>query len=356
MSPVPSTDGSGRTALTDYRASQRRRLLLVLTLIALGLAAFSIDLVVGPSSVGLHNTLAALFDTDEVARPIQVIVWQVRLPMSVMALLVGAALALAGAEMQTVLGNPLAEPFTLGVSYSAALGAAVAIVLGLSLPGLPAGWMVSANAFLFAVLSLGAIHVLARWRGASPQTLILFGIAIGLSAEALLSLLQFMASTDALQQLVFWRMGSLVRADAGSTLILAVVLAVSIPFSLAASSRFTLLRLGEERARSLGVDISRLRLGSLLRVGLLSATAVAFVGVIGFVGLVGPHIARLLVGEDHRFLLPASMAVGALVMLVASIVTKLIIPGLLLPVGVVTALIGLPVFFTLVLRTLGKGR
>jgi len=346
----------GRAILLEHRRTVRRRFVVILLLAGLCLLAFLADLVTGPSGLGVADTLATLFDTRPMSRAAQVIVWQVRLPTSGMALLVGAALALAGAEMQTILGNPLAEPFTLGISYCAALGAAVAIVLGVALPLVPAAWTISASAFVFAVGSLGAVYGLARWRGAGPQTLILFGIAIGFTAGALLSLVQFVASPDALQQIVFWSMGSLARANANSLLVVAAVLAVCAPFSFAASWRFTALRLGEERARSLGIDVERLRLGAILRIGLLSATSVAFVGVVGFVGLVGPHIARLLVGEDHRFLVPAGMAVGALVMLGASIASKTLVPGVLIPVGIVTALVGLPVFFALVLRRQGGGR
>ncbi|MBX8825809.1 iron ABC transporter permease, partial [Ochrobactrum sp. SFR4] len=303
-----------------------------------------------------HETLNAFLGIDDVPRRIEVIVWQVRVPTALMAVLVGAALALAGTEMQTLLSNPLAEPFTLGISSCAALGAAVAIVLGVSLPLVPASWTISANAFLFAAVSLIAINLLASLRGTNRQVLVLFGIALGFTAGALLSLLQFIASADALQQLVFWSMGSLSRADKNSVLILAIVVVICVPFSFAASWRFTILHLGEERAKSLGIDLKRLRLTSLLRISLLSATAVAFVGIIGFVGLVGPHVARMLVGDDHRFLLPASMSVGAVVMLLASVASKVIVPGTLLPIGIVTALVGLPVFFLLILRQGGAER
>ncbi|MBP2314834.1 ABC-type Fe3+-siderophore transport system permease subunit [Azospirillum soli] len=153
---------SGREALLDHRRTLRRRVALILALCAAGALAFLADLTTGPSGLGVRDTLAALFHAQEVSRTAEVIVWQVRLPMSAMALLVGAALALAGAEMQTILGNPLAEPFTLGVSYCAALGAAVAIVLGVALPLVPPAWTVSASAFVFALASLGAIHALAR--------------------------------------------------------------------------------------------------------------------------------------------------------------------------------------------------
>lgn len=343
-------------ALLQYHQMRRRRIMLIFCIFLTGSGAFFADLMTGPAGLGLTETLNALFGTHEVSRRIEVIIWHVRMPASMMAVLVGAALALAGTEMQSLLENPLAEPFTLGISSCAALGAAVAIVLGLSLPYVPPAFAVSANAFLFAALSLGAIHLLAQLRGADRQVLILFGIALGFTAGALLSLLQFVASADALQQLVFWSMGSLARADKYSVLILLIILLLCTPFSFAASWRFTVLQLGEERAKSLGINLHRLRLTSLLRISLLSATAVAFVGIIGFVGLVGPHVARMLVGEDHRYLLPASMSVGAVVMLLASIASKMIVPGILLPIGVVTALVGLPVFFVLILRQSGARR
>lgn len=348
--------GSMPEALKHYHRAKRQRIMLILIIAMIGIAAFLLDLIVGPAGLTFREMINALLGTGDVSRRVEVIIWQVRIPASLMAVLVGAALAMAGTEMQTLLSNPLAEPFTLGISSCAALGAAVAIVLGISLPFVPAGWTISANAFLFAALSLVAINLLAGLRGMSPQVLILFGIALGFTAAALLSLLQFIASPDALQQLVFWSMGSLARADKNNVLILTIVVALCVPFSYSASWRFTVLHLGEERAKSLGVDLKNLRLMSLLRISLLSATAVAFVGIIGFVGLVGPHVARMLVGDDHRFLLPASMSIGAVVMLLASLASKIIAPGTLLPIGIVTALVGLPVFFMLILRQSGVTR
>lgn len=341
-------------SLHRYHALNRRRVLLVAGMLAVALLAVVADLMTGPAGLPLAETLKALTGWGEVARSAEVIVWQVRLPVAIMALLVGAALALAGAEMQTVLENPLAEPFTLGVSASAALGAATAIVLGLSLPGLPAVWSVSANAFLFALGALALLQLMGRLRDGGPEVLILCGIALNFTAGAFLSLLQFVASADALQQLVFWTMGSLAAASWPGVTVLAVVLAVTAPFSLKAAWQLTALRLGEEQARSFGVDVVRLRRWSLLRVSLLAASAVSMVGVIGFVGLAGPHIARMLLGEDHRFFLPGSLLTGAVVMSLASLVSKTVVPGVLLPVGLVTSLIGLPIFFSLILR--GRGR
>ncbi len=326
-------------------AQARRRRMLVWGL-ALGcLAGLVGDLLTGPTGLAPLQVLTGGGDATAAF-----ILWQVRLPVAVMALLVGAALALAGGEMQTVLDNPLASPFTLGVSSAAALGAALAIVLGLGLPGLPDDWIVAGNAFAFAVLSVLLLQWLNRLRGDGVASLVLFGIALVFTFNALAALLQFVASAAALQQLVFWGMGSLARADWGKAALLAVVVAGTLPFAFAASWRLTALRLGEERARSFGIDVGRLRFLALLRVSLLAASAVAFVGTIGFIGLVGPHVARLLVGEDHRYFLPASALAGALVMILSSILAKVIVPGVLVPVGIVTALVGLPLFFWLILR------
>lgn len=343
----------GGILLRRYHRQNRRRAVLVAAMAALAVLGIVLDLVTGPAGLPLSETLRALTGA-EVSRATGVIVWQVRLPVAALALLVGAALALSGAEMQTVLENPLAEPFTLGVSASAALGAAMAIVLGLTLPVLPAQWSISANAFLFALGALALLQLLGRLRGGGPEVLILFGIALNFSAAAFLSVLQFVASADALQQLVFWTMGSLASASWQGVAALAAVLAACVPFSLRAAWQLTALRMGEDQARSFGVDVDALRRWTLLRVSLLAATAVSMVGVIGFVGLAGPHIARMLVGEDHRFFLPASLLTGALVMSLASTLSKMVVPGVLLPVGLVTSLIGLPVFFWLILR--GRAR
>jgi iron complex transport system permease protein len=343
-------DPAAAEALAAYAALKRRRLVLLALLGAGGIAAFLLDLGTGPAAISVQDALSDLLGLAELSHAREVILWQVRLPVALMAVLVGASLSLAGAEMQTVLANPLAEPFTLGISYAAALGASLAIVLGIGVTAFGGPWLVAGNAFLFALASLLLVQALARFTQAGAETLILFGIALGFAASAVLSLVQFIASAEALQQIVFWSMGSLARADWSAVAILAGVLGLVVPFSLRAAWPLTALRLGEERAVSLGFDTDRLRLMALVRVSLLAATSVAFVGVVGFVGLVAPHIARLLVGEDHRYFLPASLLVGALTVSAASIASKLVVPGVLIPIGIVTALVGLPGFVWLVVR------
>ncbi|MFG0672257.1 FecCD family ABC transporter permease [Pseudomonas sp. xss_1] len=337
-------------AAWHYRRLLWRRTGLVAGLAVLLLVSVLSDLASGASGMSLGRLVQGLFDPATLSATERVIIWNVRLPYALMAVLVGTALSLAGGEMQAILDNPLASPFTLGVSSSATLGASLAIAYPLSIAWMTAGVQVTVMAFVFACLSVVLLQAMSRLRGAGVESLVLFGIALVFSCNALVSLLQLLATEDVLQQLVFWTMGSLARADWNKLGILALVVALVLPFSLRAAPAMTLLRMGEDRARSFGVDTRRLRFASLLRISLLSATAVAFVGTIGFVGLVGPHIARLLVGEDQRFLLPASALVGALMLSLSSIASKLIMPGVIVPVGIVTALVGVPIFVTLVFR------
>lgn len=337
-------------AALSYRRLLLRRSVLVGVLLALLVASVLADLASGASGMGLGQLLAGILDPDALSATERVIIWNVRLPYALMAVLVGAALSLAGAEMQAILDNPLASPFTLGVSSAAALGASLAIAYPLAIDWLAPSGQVTVAAFVFACLSVLLLQAMSRLRGAGVESLVLFGIALVFSCNALVSLLQLLATEDVLQQLVFWTLGSLARANWEKLGILSTMLAVLLPFSLRAAPGMTLLRMGEDRARSFGVDVRRLRYASLLRISLLAATAVAFVGTIGFVGLVGPHMARLLVGEDQRFLLPASALVGALLLSLSSIASKLILPGVIVPVGIVTALVGVPVFVALVFR------
>jgi iron complex transport system permease protein len=350
-----SISASGQVVLAQYARITRRRLFFMAALVLIVLLALLADLCTGQSGLTIGQIWSAVVGDEATSRSTAVIIWQIRLPTALMALLVGMALSLAGAEMQTILDNPLASPFTLGISAAAALGAALMMVLGVGVLPLPVDMSVAGNAFLFAFLCTLFLQFITSKIKGGPEVLVLFGIALVFSFNALLALLQFVASADALQQLVFWSMGSLGRATWPAIAIVFAVVCVTLPFSFRACWQMNALRMGEERARSYGIDVARLRFYSLLRVSLLAGAAVAFTGTIGFVGLVGPHIARMLIGEDHRFFLPASALAGALMMIAASVASKAIIPGVLLPIGIVTSLVGLPIFFVLIFRRWSKG-
>lgn len=341
--------GAALDVASTYRRILQRRLGLTAVLAALVSISLCADFLSGPADLNARDLLHALVAPAAADPATRLIVWNIRLPQALMAALVGMALGLAGAEMQTLLHNPLASPFTLGVSSAAAFGASLAIVLHTGLPGIPAGWLTAANAFAFAVLATLLLDAVTRRRAVGASGVVLFGIALVFTFNALISLLQFTASAQALQNLVFWTLGSLAHANWITTAVLATACAVALPLSLRQAWRLTALRLGEDRAASFGVDVRRLRIGTLARISLLSALAVAFVGTIGFIGLVAPHIARRLFGEDHRYFLPGSALVGALILSLASMTSRNLLADAVLPVGIVTSLIGIPFFLAALL-------
>lgn len=352
MSPVPYSDTLPVDDAGAFRqrvqAVRMRRIVLLAGLALLACGSFVADLLTGPSSLEATKALAGLFFPDGLSVSERIILWDIRLPVALMALAVGGSLGLAGAETQTALNNPLASPYTLGISWAAILGATLAIVFDLALPGLGLALTLPLMAFLFAAVAGLLILALAHRFGSNTETIILFGIALLFSCSALISLLQFVADAEDVQESVLWSLGSLTRATWESVAAVSATLLLVFTLAMRRVWQMTVLRGGEEHARSIGLSVHRLRLGTLMRAALASAMAVAFVGAIGFVGLVAPHITRMLLGEDHRFYLPGAVIVGAALLSLASIASKLIVPGIVIPVGIVTALVGIPVFVTLI--------
>lgn len=338
--------GEGRG---QYRALTRRKL-LILTGMALALClSFAVDLAWGPARYGLDQVIVALFDPGAVAPEIRTVVWSIRMPVALMAIVVGACLSAAGAQMQTILANPLASPFTLGISAAASFGAALAIVVSVPFLPVPSGFAVPVYAFVMALIATGIIHFFSQARGTSVQTIVLLGIALVFTFNALLAFVQYLASEEALQTVVFWTMGSLGKATWPKIWITFAVLVVAMPLFARNAWALTAMRLGEDKAASFGVNVRYVRLETMLVVSLLAAVPVSFVGTIGFVGLVGPHVARMILGEDQRFFLPGAVLSGALLLSLTSIVSKSLIPGVVFPIGIITALVGVPFFFSLIL-------
>lgn len=336
--------------LVAHHRRRRRGIFLLCWLALACIGALILDTMIGPALLSPTDVIGGIFDPAGLDRATHAIIWQIRLPQALVALLVGVSLALAGAEMQTALDNPLASPFTLGVSSAASFGASLAIILNIGIPFVPADAITAINAFIFALGSVLLLLGLARTQQSGVRSLVLFGIALVFAFNALTALVQFLSSQEALQQFIFWTMGSLSRAGWNAVWLLTAVLVIVAPMSWRVTNQLTALRLGEDRAASMGIDVTRLRFFSLLRVSLLSATAVACVGVVGFVGLVAPHIARLLLGEEHRRFLPGSMLAGGLIMSLAASLAKVALPAGGLPVGIVTAIVGVPVFLALMFK------
>lgn len=339
----------------SYQRLVRKRIYLLVGFFVALLISVAIDVATGPSGLPMSTVVKGLITPDSISAGERVILWSIRLPYALLAVVVGACLGLAGAETQTALNNPLASPYTLGISWAATLGAVFSIVIGLENLGIPETIALPVSAFVFALAAGLIILTLAQIFGSRTETIILFGIALVFLCTALIHLFQFVADADDLQQSVFWSMGSLARATWTKVAIVGACFMLVLPWSMRSAWSMTMLRSGEQQAASAGLSVHRLRLMSLLKACILAATAVAFVGAIGFVGLVGPHIARLALGEDHRIYLPGAALTGALLLSLASVCSKVLVPGVIIPVGIVTALVGIPVFVTLIISRRRKG-
>lgn len=343
------TGGNELAGRDFYRALVLRRS-VILTGMAVALAvSLCADLALGPARYTLGEVAAALLSPGHVDERVRVVVWEIRMPVALMALVVGASLSIAGTQMQSILNNPLASPFTLGISAGAGFGAALALAFGVALVPFDVDYIIPVNAFLMAMLTSLAIYGLSLARGVTSETIILLGIALVFIFNALMSLIQFFASQQAVAAVVFWTMGSLTKATWPKLWIASTALALALPLLARRGWALTAMRLGDAKAESMGVRPRRIRLEVLVIVSLLAAISVSFVGTIGFIGLVGPHIARMLLGEDQRFLMPGAALSGALLLSIGSVLSKMLIPGTIIPIGIVTAIVGIPFFLYLIL-------
>ena len=315
--------------------------LLVLALIALGAVLLSMS--VGAAALPLRDVLAALGGGGDAMT--RTIVLDLRLPRVALALVAGGGLALAGAVFQALLRNPLAEPYVLGVAGGAAVGAVAAVVFGLStIPGL-----VELAALLGA---LGAMALVLRialrvGRALDTRVLLLAGVVAGAFFNALILLLLMFADVESFRSAIFWMMGSLAGASWSRTGVLALFVLPSMLVLLALARPLNLLSIGEETALFLGTRVERVKLLAYFVASLLVAAAVAACGVIGFIGLIVPHAIRIVWGSDHRLLLPACLLGGGTFLLLADTTARTIAAPAELPVGVITALVGVPIFVLL---------
>lgn len=330
-----------------------RRVLVHATLIVALVGGLLVSVSVGQLEMtvrGVLGTLASVvgFDTswnpaDELVRETLL---QIRFPRVVMSVLVGASLAVSGAVMQAIFGNPLAEPGVVGVSSGAAVGAAVALAWGGAFLG---ELGVAAAGFVGGLISTFFVYFAARNEGRTEVvTLLLMGIAVNAFAGAALAFVLFSASSAAREQIVFWQLGSINGSRWDEVVIISAVSIPAMLIAIALASRFDLLTLGERTARHLGLNVELLRIVSVGLVALLTAVGVAFVGIISFVGLVVPHAIRMLIGPAHRPLLLSSAVGGAALLVWADFAARTLVSGVDLPIGMLTALVGGPFFFYLV--------
>lgn len=354
---TPAAPGVPRSAGASRRLPRARASLLTLglaagvvvaALLAAGIGAYDIPIgdVVGSL---LHRVGLGGAPLDRVGESV---LWNVRLPRVVLAMLVGASLGCAGSLMQGVFGNPLAEPGVIGVSAGAAVGAVASIAFGLTFLG---NWTLIVCAFVTGLITVLVVYLLSRAGGRTEVvTLILTGVAVNAFAMALIGLAIFFADNAQITQITFWQLGSLSQATWPKVLAVLPCALAGLLLAPLYARKLDLLSLGERQARHLGVDVERLRIVLVLVVALLTAAAVAVSGIVAFVGLLVPHLLRMAAGPGHRFLVPGSALAGALVLLVADLAARTLAQPAELPLGVLTALVGSPFFFWLLRRTRRK--
>lgn len=342
-------------ALDSYAGYTKRKLLTLITLVVLIVLVGSFAVTLGPLEITVLEVYTVIFAKllpgvfqapSELAEGS---IWFIRLPRLLMGLAAGFSLAIAGAAMQPALRNPLASPFTLGISAGAGFGAALAIVLGRGF--FEGTYFVVANAFVFALFTSLVVMMLAKYKGITPETMILAGIALNYLFGAATTLIQYFAVDSwAVREVVFWLVGSLAKATWGNLAIIMPILLLCIPFLFLKAWDLNVMSAGDDTAKSLGINVGRVRMMIIVAASLLTATVICFTGTIGFIGLVAPHITRMIIGGDNRFAIPAAGLMGALLLTGADMVAVNIIAPTVIPIGVMTSFMGVPLFIYLIVK------
>lgn len=345
----------------DYDHYVRRKVLTIIVLVVLTFLTAIFAISAGSADIPMSEVLKALFGFGA-SKTVMVTV-NIRLPRILMAVVAGFGLAAAGCVMQSILKNPLASASTLGISQGASFGAAIAIVFfgGGTIMGNNADavtvnnpYLTSFCAFAASMLVTFVILGLSKARKASPETMILAGVALSSLFAGATALLQYLSSDVQLAAIVFWTFGDLGRASMENIGVAAVVTGIALIYFMFNRWNYNALECGEHTATGLGVNVSRVRLAGMTIASLTAATIVSFVGIINFIGLIAPHIMRRFVGNDYRFLLPASALMGALMLLLSDTFARLIISPVILPIGAITSFLGAPLFLYLIFKGVGR--
>ncbi|MBN1526427.1 MAG: iron ABC transporter permease [Candidatus Omnitrophica bacterium] len=341
-------------AVRQYARYKRRKVLVGLFLLAALFAVAVYSVCAGSVRLSIGQIVDALFRHGD--RMHEVIIWNIRLPRVLAAIIAGMGLAVAGCVMQCVLRNPLASPFTMGISQGAGFGAAFAIIVLGAGAAQSAGLAAILNnpyavvlfAFAGSLIGIVTILALAKFARLSAQAMVLAGIAMGTLFSAATMLLQYFAEDIKVASVVFWTFGDMGRAGKTDVLIMFLITVPALVYFMLSRWEYNVLEGGEETAKALGVNTERLRLVGVLLASLITSVSVAFLGIIGFIGLVAPHMVRRIVGGDHRYLIPISAIFGSLLLLGADTISRTIMPPAVLPVGILTSFMGVPLFMYLI--------
>ena len=356
--------GTKQHPISLYLSGKKRKVIILISLIILLLLASVYALNAGSYHLPFDRIFTILYQMIidptllEGAKSEKIVVVDFRMPRVLLAILTGISLAVAGCVMQALLKNPLVSPFTLGLSSAASFGAAMAIVFGASLfsfipPQYQNGTIVL-SAFLLGWLSILLIYAISRMKGSSSATLILSGVVIGYIFTAGVMILKYLTNDEKLREITLWLMGGMWGANWGAVVIVTPITILCVLYLETKAWDLNSLSAGDDVAKNLGVNVNRLRLSGLFVATLAASACLAFTGIIGFIGLMGPHIGRMLIGNDNRYLIPCSALLGALILLISDTVARTIMDPIEIPVGVIMYVIGGIFFMFLILR--GKHR
>lgn len=324
-------------------------LLILLLLCIVAVAVGSADISFGQVCQAIVHTITGETADSADTRKLEKIIMLLRMPRVLLGMLAGIGLSISGTVMQSLTRNPLVSPFTIGLSSAAAFGACLAIILGIGfMPHTAMGIVL--NAFLASLACAGLVYLIASRIGMSPEALILTGVALSYFFGALTATLQFIADESQLSAAIQWTFGSLNGATWTQVIILFIILGVSFPLLLKHAWILNAMSSsGDEFIKGIGINPGRMRTVLGLLTVLITASIISFTGVIGFVGLVSPHIARLIVGSEHRFLIPASALFGGILLLISDTIGRTLISPITIPVGIIISYIGVPLFINLIL-------
>ena len=353
MGVVSKNAGSVSSIKSEYSRAIKRKFLLICFLIFLLIGIIGLASTIGVIDFTVQEVYLAILnhffpEQFEAGDTVKRVVWSIRLPRICLGILAGIGLGISGAAMQGILRNPLASPYTLGVSSGAGFGAAVAITLGAGFIG--GEHLIIGNAFIGALLSSVVILILAGKRETTPESMLLAGVALMYLFSASIALLQYFASDEAAKEVTFWLIGSLSYASWEKVIAIAFVIAITTPVLLWKARDLNIIIAGDETAKSLGLNVKRIRVVLMVLSSLLTASIVCFTGTIGFIGLVAPHMTRMFIGGDNRFVFPVSALLGGVLLSVADMVAITIMEPVILPIGIVTAYMGVPLFLYLIVR------
>lgn len=341
----------------DYMEYIRQKLIWILSGIILLFLLLICSISLGAVAIPPVEVLQTLLGQN-ISHKWDAIIWNIRLPQALTAIAAGVGLAVAGIAMQSILRNPLGSPFTLGISNAGAFGAAFSvIVLGTGTMQSRVADAVTINnpylttivAFCFCLLATAVILLISRIRGASPEVMVLSGVALSSLFTAGTMFLQYFSNDVQLAAVVFWTFGDVSRASWPELGLISVIVIGATLFFIANRWNYNAIDAGDETAKGLGVNVEQVRVVGMVIAALVSAVIVAFLGVIGFIGLVCPHMVRRIIGDDQRYLIPGSCVMGGILLLASDTVARLIMAPFVLPVAVLTAFLGAPVFIYLLL-------